>query len=134
MPEVDNRSCHRLLAIVRTAGPGNLTTGELLALADWLAQPPSDVGAYQWAEEIALPVIQELGRRLSRQLDSQRINVPSLLGIVHEMRNAQRIFAKARNKPRAEKDSLYHDVLIREQRVDAIIDEHYRPSLFGETL
>lgn len=128
------RGCQRLVAIVKAHGSAELLqTCELLRLADWLSQPPGDAHAWLWAEQVCVPIVQELGRRLQRQLDAQTVNVPTLLGQVHAMRSAQRAVASAKNKSREAKLALHHQLAIAERTIDDLIDEHYQPTLFRET-
>jgi hypothetical protein len=130
----DCRACQRLVAVVKTNGSAELLqTVELLRLADWLAQPPNDLGAWQWAEDVCLPVVQELGRRLQRQRDNQAIDVPQLLAQVYAMRKAQRAVVAAKGKSRELKLALYHQLAIAEKAIDDLIEQHYQPTLFGET-
>jgi hypothetical protein len=130
----DCRACQRLVAVVKTNGSAELLqTVELLRLADWLAQPPNDLGAWQWVEDVCLPVVQELGRRLQRQRDNQAIDVPQLLAQVYAMRKAQRAVVAAKGKSRELKLALYHQLAIAEKAIDDLIEQHYQPTLFGET-
>ncbi len=131
-PETSYRPCQRLLAIIRQHGNAeSLHTVELIALSDWICQPTSDEAVYAWAEELALPVIRELGRRLAAQCDTQALHVPALLAQVHAMRTAQVALSKAKSKSREEKLSLAHQLAQHESAIDHIIAEHYQPSLFS---
>lgn len=130
--DINLRSCQRLLAILRETGTAEqFHTIELMRLADWIVQPPSDSAAWRWADDIAVPIIRELGRRLQRRIETTAVDVPRLLADVSAMRNAQRVAAK-KSMPAAERKPLQELAAGHEAHIDSLIDQHYQPSLFGE--
>lgn len=129
----DLRACQRLIAIVKANGSAeSLQTNELLRLSDWLSQPPTDSGAWQWAEDVCLPIVAELGRRLQRRLDQQSIDIPRLLKQIHTLRQAQRDAVAAKGKSREIKLAIFHQLAVAEAEIDKLIERHYQPTLFGE--
>lgn len=133
MSDSPARGCHRLVAIVRNTGSAeSLQTCELLALAEWLSQPPNDEDAWFWCEEVCLPIVRELARRLQRQSDNQTLELPQLLSQINAMRRSQTAAESVRNKPRSEKLSLYHRKAVAEKAIDDLLDRPLQPTLFGE--
>lgn len=129
---VNPRSCQRLLAILRETGSAEQFQAiELLQLADWIVQPPTDAAAWRWADDIAVPIIRELGRRLQRRIETTAVEVPRLLADVSAMRTAQRK-ATCKQIPAAERKPLAEIAAGHEAHIDSLIDRHYQPSLFGE--
>lgn len=125
------RDCHRLVATIRARGDAqHLTVIELLHLADWLSQPPSDDAAWEWCESVALPVVRELGRRLQQHRDTQAISLPAVLAQVHTLRAAQHALHFAKRQPREVKLRLSSELAHAEAAIDALIDQHYHPTLF----
>ncbi len=126
------RSCHRLLAILRETGTAeHFHHIELMRLAEWIVQPPSDAAAWQWADDIAVPLIRELGRRLQRRIETTAVDIPRLLADVAAMRAAQRR-AAAKSISAAERKPLRDIAAGHETHIDWLIDQHYQPSLFGD--
>ena len=124
------RGCHRLVAIIATRGSAeSLDMHELLRLSDWVTPPVHTADRYDWAENVGVPLIQELGRRLQRSLDTQETDVPQLLAQVRSLRSSQRLLAKAKPENRAELKTLVADL---EAELDKRLAADLQPSLFGD--
>lgn len=124
------RDCHRLMAIVGSKQSAeSLDMQELLRLSDWIAAPLYAGALSSWAENVAVPLINELGRRLQRSIDSQEIDLPSWITQVRSLRVSQRLLAKANPHNRAELKKLVADL---EEELDKRLDADLQPSLFGD--
>lgn len=126
------RDCQRLLALVRQRGNADcLELPELLGLAEWLAAPARSEDAAAWSRDVAIPLIQELGRRFQQHCDSVELSVPDLLQLAHATRAAQKAYWRNRRKPKEVSRALLKAAIELEKRLDAAVDQHLRPSLFG---
>lgn len=124
------RDCHRLLAIIASkASAESIETAELLNLASWIAPPIPDERTRDWAENLAVPIITELGRRLDRALATQTVDMPQLLSQVREMRSLQRRYI---HSPREQRRELAEKVEAIEAEIDELLSADLQPSLFGE--
>jgi hypothetical protein len=117
------------MAIVKAqCSAESLELCELIRLAEWIVQPPTDKAAWQWCQSHAVPIIRELGRRLLSQRSSQEVAIPDLLRQVKEMRDAQKTFQVRTN--RAEAPAALRASIERERIIDQILANHFQPALF----
>lgn len=122
------RDCHRLTAIIAARGTAqSLDMHELIRLSDWVTPPACPTPCDDWAETIAVPLIQELGRRLAHSMDTQQVEIPNLLTMARRLRSLQRLLAKAKPENRGELRKAVADV---ETEFDAILNADLQPSLF----
>lgn len=124
------RDCHRLACIIALRGSAeSLHMHELLRMSDWVTPPALPGPCITWSENVAVPLINELGRRLQRSLDTQQVELPDLLRTARRLRSLQRLHAKASPQHRTELRKAVAEV---EAEFDAILDAELQPSLFGE--
>ena len=104
------RDYPRLKALVMASRSAvALDLAELLRLAEDPMCPSESADAYKWAIRFAIPVIEELRRRLENSAQQVEYK-PQLIKLVREMRKAQR------GKDRALRDTF-------EAKVDAMVRE-----------
>lgn len=124
------RDCHRLTAIIANhQSAQTIDTHELLRLVEWMTPPIHTDRRYDWAENVAMPVIAELARRLVRVQSQQQVETPALLAKMRQMRTAQKKAAVSSIKERLELRSVASQL---EADVDRILSDELQPSLFGD--
>lgn len=112
----NERDYPRLKALVMANRSATaLELAELLRLAEDPMCPSKSSDAYEWAIRFAVPVIEDLRRRLEKA--SQQVEYkPQLIKLVREMRKAQR------GKDRELREAL-------EAKVDAMVRDEVQPAL-----